>query len=124
MILSNLGSVSFHLGDSDYYLGCSPLKGSFLYKALLRKATNLMGLESYVNMTFWLVKFWFILVTLVIHGHPVLTAYSMSSSTVFSFLSLRTFFKQASSYGSNSGALARILSGVFQRPTAHCHPSG
>ena len=63
--------------------------------------TDLMGLGSHVKVTFQLARFWFTLVTLVMHRHLVLTASSKSYSTVFSFLSPRTLWGQASGCGSN-----------------------
>ena len=63
-----------------------PMEGNSVYKALWTKVTGLMGLGSH-GVTFQLARFWFTLVTLVMHRHLVLTASSKSSSTVFSFLS-------------------------------------
>ena len=87
LTLSNLGSFGFHLGALTPVRGVLPVKGNSVYKAAWRKVTGLMGLESHVNVTLWLARFWFILVTLVMGRHLVLTAYSKASSTVFSFLS-------------------------------------
>ena len=87
LTLSNLGSFDFRLGPSTPVRGVLPVKGNSVYKAAWRKVTGLMGLESHVNVTLWLARFWFILVTLVMGRHLVLTAYSKASSTVFSFLS-------------------------------------
>ena len=90
LTLSNLGSFGFHLGALTPVRGVLPVKGNSVYKAAWRKVTGLMGLESHVNVTLWLARFWFILVTLVMGRHLVLTAYSKASSTVFSFLSPQT----------------------------------
>ena len=55
-------------------------EGKLHYKVFWREATGLMGLGIHVNVTFWLTRFWFILVTLVIHRQRVLIA----SSKIFS----------------------------------------
>ena len=90
LTLSNLGSFGFHVGALTPVRGVLPVKGNSVYKAVWRKVTGLMRLESHVNVTFRLARFWFILVTLVMGRHLELTAYSKASSTVFSFLSPQT----------------------------------
>ena len=77
------------------------MKGNSVYKALGRKVTGLMGLESHVNVTFRLARLWFILLTLVTHRHLVLTASSKASSWAFSFLSPQTLCEQASGCGNS-----------------------
>jgi hypothetical protein len=94
LTLSSLESFSSHLGG---FTG----RREIVYKVLWRKVTDLMGLGSHVNVTFQLARFWFTLVTLVMHRHLVLTASSKSSSTVFSFLSPRTLCKQVSDCRNN-----------------------
>ena len=101
--------------------GVLPVKGNSVYKALWRKVTGLMGLESHVNVTFRLARFWFILVTLVMCRHLVLTAYSKASSTIFSFL-LFTSANRRVAVETTEELWAELLSGVFWRPTAHCAP--
>ena len=86
LTLSNLGSFGFRLGASTPVRRVLPVKGNSVYKALWRKVTGLMVLESHVNVTFRLARFWFILVTLVMCRHLVPTAYSKASSMIFSFL--------------------------------------
>jgi len=88
-------------GGFDSNWGVLPVKRNSVYKELWRKVIDLMGLGSHVNVTFQLVRFWFILVTLVICRHLVLTASSTLSSRVFSLLSPRTICEQASSCGNH-----------------------
>ena len=71
------------------------------------KVTGLMELGSHVNVTLWLARFWFILVTLVTHRHLVLTASCKASSTFLVSFSSNPC-EQASGYGSNWGTLARV----------------
>ena len=54
-------------------LECSPVKGNSVYKALWTRVTGLVGLGGHIwgslpltlKVTFWLVRFWFDLITLV-----------------------------------------------------------
>ena len=101
MTLSSLGNFDFHLGALIPIRGVLLVKGNSVYQALWRKVTGLMGLESHVNVTLRLAKFWFILLTLVMHRHLVLTASSKASSRVFSLLSPQTLCEQMSGCGNS-----------------------
>ena len=76
------------------------------------KVTGLMELGSHVNVTLWLARFWFILVTLVMCRHLVLTAYSKASSMIFSFL-LFTSANRRVAVETTEELWAELLSGVF-----------
>ena len=47
------------------------------------KITGLLGLGNHVNVTIWLARFWFILVTLVTCRHLVLTAQAKMRGTCY-----------------------------------------
>ena len=113
LTLSNLGSFGFHVGALTSVRGVLPVKGNSVYKAVWRKVTGLMGLESHVNVTLWLARFWFILVTLVMCRHLVLTFYhSKSSSTIFSFL-LKPSANRRVAVETTEELWPELLSGVF-----------
>ena len=57
LTLSNLGSFGFHVGALTSVRGVLPVKGNSVYKAVWRKVTGLMGLESHVNVTLWLASY-------------------------------------------------------------------
>ena len=92
-------------------------EGKLHYKVFWREATGLMGLGIHVNVTFWLTRFWFILVTLVIHRQWVLIASSKISSMFSLFLSPWTLCKQVSGCGRDWGTLARVT--LWCVPKAH-----
>ena len=92
-------------------------EGKLHYKVFWREATGLMGLGIHVNVTFCLNRFWFILVTLVIHRQWVLIASSKISSMFPLFLSPWTLCKQVSGCGRDWGTLARVT--LWCVPKAH-----
>ena len=59
------------------------MKENSIYKAFWTKVTDLMRLGSQVSVIFWLARFWFILATLVIHKHLVLTTHAKMRSTSY-----------------------------------------
>ena len=100
--------------------GVLPVKRNSVYKELWRKVIDLMGLRSHVNMTFQLVRFWFILVTLVICRHLVLT---LSLPLEFShFFLLEQSVNRPVAVETTEELWPGLLSDVFHRPTAHCAP--
>ena len=92
-----------------------------VYKALWRKVASLMGLGSRVNVTFWMVRFWFILVTLVMCRH--LELLPLWLPLWFSPL----FFLLTPSANRPVAVEATkelwLSSGVFQRPHCSLGPS-
>ena len=59
------------------------MKENSIYNAFWTKVTDLMRLGSPVSVIFWVVRFWFIPATLVIHKHLVLTAQAKMRSTSY-----------------------------------------
>ena len=103
-------------------VGICPVKGNFLYKVLLRKVNSLTGLGSHVNVTFQLVRFWFILITLVMCRHVVLLLLRCSLWFSPRFFLFTPSANRPVAMEATEELWPGLLSGVFHRPTAHCAP--
>ena len=110
-------------------VGICPVKGNFLYKVLLRKVNSLTGLGSHVNVTFQLVRFWFILITLVMCRHVVLLLLRCSLWFSPRFFLFTPSANRPVAMEATEELWPGLPSGMCQRPQcslgpSSCHPNG